>query len=314
MANAALRVCALASAARAAALHAPRLRAVVSDVDGTLYKFASRHELSAANRAALERCMDAGVHVSLATGRIPGPWSDGLREELPGLGPSVFGNGALVLDAAGDVLWESELPRECVDAVLRLTEGGRAPAGGRLSVLAAARWSDGAHPHRYLELSPDGKETPITALIRNAGEPEGVVLTSLREPLAARRVLKFVIWTLPGEPGWASMPETVAALRSALEPTGATLLSHGERWCEVLPPGVHKGSGVLRMLSHLGVDPSEILACGDAENDVEMLRLAGVGAAMANGQPAALDAADVVVPSNDEDGVADAVRRFVFGE
>ena len=54
--------------------------------------------------------------------------------------------------------------------------------------------------------------------------------------------------------------------------------------------------------------------CGDAENDCEMLRLVGVGAAMGNAKPSAKAASDVVVATNDEDGVSEAVRRFVFGE
>lgn len=308
----------LTTAAAAALSKPPLLRAVVSDVDGTLFEFARAQKLSAANRAALEQCIAEGVHVCLATGRIPGPWSDALRSEFPALGACVFGNGALLLDARGTVLWSSQLPHSVIEPVLKLTQGGcvSGAGGGRLSVLAATHYDEpGAqHPHRYLELSPDGTDTPITQLIRNAGEPEAVLLRSLNNLMPGRRVLKFVIWTLPGEPGWASMPATVEKLRAALEGTGATLLSHGERWCEVLPPGVNKGTGVERLLSHLAVAPAEALACGDAENDVEMLELAGVGAAMANAQPAALAAADVVVPSNVDDGVAVAVRRYVFGE
>ena len=291
------------------------LRAVVSDVDGTLFAFGTSQELSSRNHAALSRCMDVGIHVCLATGRLPGPWSDRVKRELPGLGPCVFGNGALVVGADGSPLWESKLPRDVLAAVLDHVRGG--VSGGddnaRLSVLAATRWpdeDDGGHGVRYCELAPVGP-THITELIRAAGEPEPVLLPSL-EGFEERHVLKFVIWTKPGAPGWASMPDTVAALKRLLAPTGATLLHHGDRWCEVLPPGVNKGSGMVRMLETLGVAAAEVLACGDAENDVEMLKLAGVGAAMANAQPAALDAADVVVSSNADDGVAEAVERFVL--
>ena len=70
--------------------------------------------------------------------------------------------------------------------------------------------------------------------------------------------------------------------------------------------------GVVRLLDRLGVGPEAVLACGDAENDVEMLALAGVGAAVANAQPAALAAADVVVASNADDGVAEAIKQYVW--
>lgn len=219
------------------------------------------------------------------------------------------------------LLWfaRSRLPKDVIGKVLEVTRGGNLgvdDGGGRLAVLAATRCDDADRwSVRYCQLAPDGR-TWVSDLIDGAGEPECVHLPTL-DGFADGHVMKFVIWTLPGKEGWASMPQTVLALRRALEGTGATILHHGEKWCEVLPPGVNKGSGVERLLRGLGgngVAASEVLALGDAENDVEMLRLAGIGAAMGNAQPAAREAADVIVPSNAEDGVADAIHRFVFGE
>lgn len=306
---------ALGSSALASSVGAPRRKVVVTDVDGTLFSFAGR-DLSPGNRQALSECVDRGVPVCIATGRIPGPWFSSLKEELPGIGPCVFGNGALVVDGDGEPLFTSHLPQEIKSAVLEYTRGGTAgESGDRLCVLAATRWEPDA-PYggvRYCELSPDGAPTSITALIERAGEPDAVLRRSL-DDFEAREVLKFVIWTEPGERGWASMPRTVAALKARLAGTGATVLDHGERWCEVLAPGVNKGRGTLVLYEHLGVAADDALACGDAENDVEMLTLAGVGAAVANAQPAALAAADVVVSSNADDGVAEAVRRFVLPE
>ena len=232
-----------------------RIAAVVSDMDGTLFSFAGRG-LSAGNIEALRGCMSNNVHVCLATGRIPGPWHTEVCEQLgPGLGPCVFGNGALVLDEEQRVIWEAQLPEEIISIVLGLTRGGTAAAGGRLCVLAATRWEqepDAAYGGlRYCELSPDGGRTPITELIDRAGEPPAVVLPSL-DGFERRQLLKFVIWTQPGEDGWADMPSFVGELRTALAGTGATLLDHGTRWCEVLPPDVNKGTGVVRLLDRLG--------------------------------------------------------------
>lgn len=58
--------------------------------------------------------------------------------------------------------------------------------------------------------------------------------------------------------------------------------------------------------------PEQVMAIGDAGNDVGMLRWAGLGVAMGNAFPVAQRAADVVVPSNDEEGVAHAIERFVL--
>ena len=65
-----------------------------------------------------------------------------------------------------------------------------------------------------------------------------------------------------------------------------------------------KGGGLLWLASYLGVDAAETVGFGDQRNDVSMIRAAGTGCAMANAEPEALAAADVVVASNNEDGVA----------
>ena len=54
---------------------------------------------------------------------------------------------------------------------------------------------------------------------------------------------------------------------------------------QVLPRGASKGDGLRRLLAEMGVDPADVLACGDGENDVEMLRLVGTSCAMGNAGP-----------------------------
>jgi hydroxymethylpyrimidine pyrophosphatase-like HAD family hydrolase len=62
----------------------------------------------------------------------------------------------------------------------------------------------------------------------------------------------------------------------------------------------------------LGVDADDVLAIGDSRNDVPMLRWAGIGVAMANALPEVIEAAPFVTASNDDDGVARAIERFVL--
>ena len=88
---------------------------------------------------------------------------------------------------------------------------------------------------------------------------------------------------------------------------------HGTR----ILPQTHRqhnytGEGLSHLLSHLGVPPANALACGDAENDVEMLRLVGLGVAMGNANQKAIDACDVRTASCAESGVAAAVERWVL--
>lgn len=81
---------------------------------------------------------------------------------------------------------------------------------------------------------------------------------------------------------------------------------------QVLPLGCSKGSGVSLLLDRLGIDPAACMALGDGENDVEMLRLCGLGVAVGNAGPPALAASDAITATNAEDGVARAVERFVL--
>ena len=65
-------------------------------------------------------------------------------------------------------------------------------------------------------------------------------------------------------------------------------------------------------MERLGVDPAHVMAMGDGENDIEMLQLAGLGVAMGNAGPKLKAVADVVVATNDQDGVAEAIQKFVL--
>ena len=76
--------------------------------------------------------------------------------------------------------------------------------------------------------------------------------------------------------------------------------------------GASKGSGVAWLLNHMQVPASEVMAMGDGENDLEMLQLAAWGVAMGNAGGQLKAVADAVVSSNDELGVAEAIRQFVL--
>ena len=80
---------------------------------------------------------------------------------------------------------------------------------------------------------------------------------------------------------------------------------------EVNAAGVNKGTGLVNLGSRLGIKREEIMAFGDGDNDTVMLKEVGFGVAMANGEPQVKEAADYITLSNEEDGVAQAIERFV---
>lgn len=83
---------------------------------------------------------------------------------------------------------------------------------------------------------------------------------------------------------------------------------------EALPLGTSKASALARLAEKLGIDPSEIMAMGDANNDIEMLEFAGLGIAMGNASENVKAIADYVTDSNEENGVATAIHHFILKE
>jgi hydroxymethylpyrimidine pyrophosphatase-like HAD family hydrolase len=73
-----------------------------------------------------------------------------------------------------------------------------------------------------------------------------------------------------------------------------------------------KARGLELVCKELGVAPEEVIAMGDSESDLEMIQMAGLGVAMGNSPDGVKKAALHIAPTNDEDGVAWAVRQFVL--
>lgn len=81
---------------------------------------------------------------------------------------------------------------------------------------------------------------------------------------------------------------------------------------ELVPNGIDKACSLSVLLSALQLKPEEMIAIGDGFNDVSMIKFAGLGVAMANAQDAVKKEADYITLSNDEDGVAAIVEKYIL--
>ena len=81
---------------------------------------------------------------------------------------------------------------------------------------------------------------------------------------------------------------------------------------EIMPLGISKGSMLPLLLEHLGVDREELIAFGDNYNDMTMIGYAGMGVAMGNGEDEVKKIANYVCESNDEDGIAKTLEKYVL--
>ncbi len=81
---------------------------------------------------------------------------------------------------------------------------------------------------------------------------------------------------------------------------------------EIMPHGIDKAQSLGKLLEHLQMSKDELMAIGDGFNDLTMIQFAGMGVAMSNAQQVVKDAAKYITLSNEEDGVAHVVEKFIL--
>ena len=91
------------------------------------------------------------------------------------------------------------------------------------------------------------------------------------------------------------------------------LLMVGKDWLEIMPRGVSKASGLQKVAERVGCTMEEVMAFGDAENDIPMLQEAGIGVAMGNAMETAKEAASYVTDTNENNGIGKAIDLVLAG-
>jgi len=277
-------------------------RLVALDVDGTL--FCRRHEISPRTRSALAAARRRGLITVIATGRMP---HSALRisQEIGG-GPVICCNGAAVLDENGAYVSWSEIPADALAHVIAL---------GRRS---------GALVHCY---TPEGKvlDQPV-AHVRDTYRWIRTGETALRSALAVvrmwganqtRLVRRLERWAAAeGRPPVLKLmllgdPDRLSSLADQIrrEVAGVEVTSSGVGNLEVNAAGVSKASGLMALGERLGIPAEAMIAFGDSDNDLAMLRYVGLGVAMGNAAAHVKAAADRVAPCCEEDGVAHVLEE-----
>ncbi|MEO8610796.1 MAG: HAD family hydrolase [Chloroflexota bacterium] len=266
------------------------IKLIAIDLDGTLLN--SDHKMTERTEKALKAAAAKGVHIILATGKtyISG---EHIVQQLNLNHPAIFMQGTISYNADGSVRHQLTLDAGIARQVITFAED----RGYIMAVYSGKRIL-------VRQMHPRVEE--LTTLYH---EPMPEAVGSLQNVLDSIPVNKL----LAVKPGDA---RAINALRWQLKMQingNARLLNAGiEDMLEILPNGASKGAALKTLIKDLGVSSESVMAIGDAENDIEMIQLAGIGVAVGNASQTVKDAADVVVASNDADGVAEAVERYVL--
>ena len=273
------------------------IKLISIDVDGTLIN--RQGDLTPATRSALQRAADAGIHVTLNTGR-PLSESQALLKALPMMRYVVLCTGAEVRDLqTGETIARHGLTNEENRRLYDLLS----PLDGMIQIFNEF---DGKLYNRAWDLARADRFCPPN------------LAKMCRETHVAVADLDAF---MDGYTGTASkihlfFPNHEEKLKAAALLKGLPFFVSESvpNDIEVMPLGVDKGTGLSALAAYLKITPAEVMAVGDGENDLAMLRYAGLSVAMGNACDTVKKTARVVTESNDEDGLAKAVERVLRGE
>lgn len=274
----------------------------VSDLDGTL--LGPQGRVTDFTARVINRLVDRGVRFTYATARSlysSGAVTQGLTKRLP----VILYNGAFArwADTGEDVasLGFSTAQRQAVEKILE--SRGLSPLVYTVD--------GGAERVRWVP----GKETPGVARYLESRQGDPRLLPAQEASLYEGEVFYFTCIGRREEllPAWEALRREEGACALLQE----EIYQPGEFWLEVMPAGATKANGARRLKEGLGC--SSMVCFGDGLNDLPLLRAADHACAVANAVPELRAAADEVIPSNAQDGVAkwllaDTAPALALGE
>lgn len=278
------------------------IRIISLDLDGTLLD--SQKRLSEENRAALEEAAAKGVHIVPTTGRFFGMMPQAVRD-LPFVRYAITINGAQVFDReTGNAIVREEIPLDMALEILEFLDGYDIIYDCYRSNWG---WMTENLQNKAEEYATDAHYVKMVREFRNPVADLKQYLKSTAEEGDVQKIMLFARNT-PGSDA------VTKAIVDALAESFPSIKATSSTWnnLELNIATAHKGNSLRRFAEHLGFTLDNCMALGDGTNDLTMIEAAGLGVAMSNAHPLVLAAADHVTVSNDENGVAKAIRDFVL--
>jgi Cof subfamily protein (haloacid dehalogenase superfamily) len=265
-----------------------KYKMLVVDMDDTL--LTDDHKISNENKEMLLKAQEMGVYVVLASGRPTSAMIEYAKELQCDVNNSfmISFNGSTITDLKEDkVLFEHSLTKEQIHSIYDFSKENNTHIITYLDgKIISERNSE------YIDL-----ESTITGL-------ELVIVPSFKDAVTTSAVKCLLL----EEPGFLKSVEPL--LKSAM-PDLSVCMSK-PFFLEAAPNGVDKGAAIQILAKKLNIHSSEIIAIGNAGNDLTMVQYAGLGVWVDNVDAELREFGDVVVASNNNHGVAEVVRRFIL--
>lgn len=263
---------------------------IAIDLDGTL--LTSRKSISRRTHTALAAARDQGIHIVLATARPPRSVR-GYYEALKLATPQINYNGALIWDEPRRRIiehtpLETEVCRKVINVARKMYP----------EILVSVEILDKWYTDHFSDVPEYATETSKQHFTPDFIGPIDAFLTVPPTKLM-----------LLGDPEW------IATLEKQLPRKFGDDIAHTRSdpfLLQINHPSVNKGSAVAAVAKRLGIARENIMAIGDAPNDLSMLTYAGVPVVMGNAWDQVKSAGRAIVPDNDHDGVGIAIEELVL--
>lgn len=267
-----------------------RVKAICCDIDGTLVR--DDKSLSEENIKWIQKAYQAGVHFTLVSGR-PVTGVRPFYERMGIDGPVSCFNGGTMVDEDGNIIDDHRMNFKTASTLLDVRDRNM---DVDMIIFDGMKWylerrACYCYPNKRKIYNCDCNTGKFRDLIREFDTNKVIYLSPSQEKLAA----------------------IVSDIKAHMDTSRLTLYRSGD-FLEVMTSGYDKGSAIDALARHYGIENDEIMALGDDFNDTPMLKKAGFSVAVENAVEDAKNASRYITASNNEDGVAKAIRALVFNE
>lgn len=265
-----------------------KYKMLVVDMDDTL--LTDNHEISRENKEMLLRAQEMGVYVVLASGRPTSAMIEFAKELQCDVNNSfmISFNGSVITDLKEDkILFEHSLTKEQIHSLYDFSQQNNTHI---ITYIDGKIISERHSEYIDIEKNITGLKLNIVSSFKDTVTTSAVKCILLEEP----EYLKSVESVLK-----AAMPDLSICMSKPF-------------FLEAAPNGIDKGASIKILAEKLNIQQTEIIAVGNAGNDLTMVQFAGLGVWVDNVDAELRHHADVIVASNNDHGVAEVVRRFIL--